>query len=228
MSTNSNRNAVNESGASAFKARTGRHGLGVLQSKAAERPLVLPARRFIFVRHGETAGNFQRILQHAGIELNETGIEQAHQVADLLGGSGAQRIVASTVQRAWQTAGIVSAALGIEALAEPLLRERSFGDLIGTSSRDLDWAADPPNGETVDQFLVRTQAGLTAALQDSRPTVVIAHGGTLYVLAYSLGLNLEEGMIRNATPLLFEPAGNGWAMQRIGSEVLPRGSNIGW
>ena len=228
MSTESNPNVPDAPSAPAFKARTGRHGLSVLQRKAAERPLALPPRRFIFVRHGETAGNFQRILQHAEIELNQTGVEQAHQVAGLLTGCGARRIVASNVRRAWQTAEIVSTALGIEALAEPLLRERSFGDLIGTSSRDLDWAADPPNGETVDQFLLRTQAGLAAALEDSQPTVVIAHGGTLYVLAYSLGLELEEGFVKNATPLLFEPAATGWTMQRVGGAALPRGSNIGW
>ena len=117
-----------------------RHGLHVLQAAAGMRPLQVGVDGFIFVRHGETDGNHLRILQHAEISLNERGFAQAETAAQLLNGCGAQRIVASNVRRAWQTAEIVSRALVIDAHPEPRLRERSFGDLIGQSSRDLNWA----------------------------------------------------------------------------------------
>lgn len=213
----------------AFAAKTGRAGLDLLEQIANARPIAPRAERFLFVRHGETEGNFQRILQHPDISLNETGFAQARQVGQLLAGCGAQRIVASTVRRAWQTAEIVAEALGIAALPDERLRERFFGDLIGTSSRDLNWAADPPNGETLEQFLDRAQAGLLGALDTAVPTLLIAHGGTLYALAYSLRLKLEEGMVKNATPLLFERVDERWTMRRVAPEgALQRHANIGW
>ena len=46
-------------------------------------------------------------------------------------------------------------------LPEDGLRERWFGDLVGTPSHDHDWREDPPNGETLHAFVTRTQAGKT-------------------------------------------------------------------
>jgi len=212
-----------------FQARLSRHGLDQLAQRAAARGLTLRAPRFLFLRHGETAGNHARIFQHPEIALNETGVEQAQRAAETLAGCGARRIVASTVRRAWQTAEIVAARLGMDAIGEDGLRERFFGDMIGTSSAELDWAADPPNGETLDGFITRAQQGLARALDTSEPSLLVAHGGTLYVLAYSIGLTVEDWMIRNATPLLFTRGEQGWSVQRIGAEDgALRGDNIGW
>ena len=53
-------------------------------------------------------------------------------------------------------------------------------------------------------FVARTQAGFDAALDTDVSTLLVAHGGSLYVLVFSLGADLLEQHIANATPLLFE------------------------
>ncbi|MEJ0069477.1 MAG: histidine phosphatase family protein [Pseudomonadota bacterium] len=62
------------------------------------------------------------------------------------------RIMASDMDRAWTTASIVGAALGVPVTKEILLRERWFGDLVGTSSANLDWSHDPPQRRHARRF----------------------------------------------------------------------------
>ena len=38
----------------------------------------------------------------------------------------------------------------------------------------------------------------------------MAHGGNLYVLAFSLGIELTPDMVQNATPLVFSWSDPGW------------------
>lgn len=211
-----------------WRERIIRHGLHVLQAESAARPPQLVARRFIFLRHGETDGNHQRVLQHPDIELNRTGIDQADAAAGVLANCGVQRIVASDVRRAWQTAEIMARRLGVEAHPEPRLRERWFGDWIGHSSSDLNWAAVPPNGEALVDFVTRARNGFEAALSTQTPTLIVAHGGTLYALIFGLGLWPTEEMVKNATPLLFEKVDQHWTVQRISELALVTPSNIGW
>jgi len=187
-----------------WQSRLIKHGLDEVQRLAAERPLQPRARRFIFLRHGETAGNAQRIFQPADIPLNSTGHAQARCAAEYLRAHPVARIVASDMLRAWQTAQTAAEIARAPVIAEPRLRERWFGDLIGTSSIDLDWRNEPPNGESLRDFVVRTQHGFCDALESDAYTLVVAHGGPLYVLVFSLGAELLEQHIANATPLLFE------------------------
>ena len=187
-----------------WQSRLIEHGLDEVRRLAAARPLQPRARRFIFLRHGETEGNAQRIYQPSYIALNQTGQEQALRAAGYLRGHPVERILASDMRRAWQTALAAAQAVGAPEIAEPRLRERWFGDLIGTSSRRLDWRNEPPNGESLLDFVARTKAGLNAALDTDASTLLVAHGGPLYVLVFSLGADLLEQHIANATPLLFE------------------------
>ena len=212
----------------AWAERVARHRIDAIAAHCRARPINPRASRFAFLRHGETQGNHLRIFQHAEIELNQSGMEQAAQAAALLATSGVSRVIASDMTRAWQTASIVAKPLGVAPIAEPRLRERWFGDLVGKSSADLDWSFDPPNGDRLVDFAARTRAGLESALDTDEPTLLIAHGGTLYVLAYSLGVTLEEKMANNATPLLFERRHTAWTVTQLGEVALARGGNIGW
>ena len=187
-----------------WQSRLVKHGLDEVQRLAARRPLQTRAQRFIFLRHGETEGNARRIYQPSEIPLNETGLEQARRAAEYLREHPVRRILASDMRRAWQTAEAAAAIVGAPVIAEPRLRERWFGDLVGKPSHDLDWRHEPPNGETLREFVERTQAGLSDALDTDASTLLVAHGGSLYVLVYSLGAELLERHIANATPLLFE------------------------
>jgi probable phosphoglycerate mutase len=187
-----------------WQSRLTKHGLDEVRRLAAVRPLRPRARRFIFLRHGETEGNARRVYQHAEIPLNPTGLEQARRAAAYLRAHPVERIFASDMRRAWQTAQAAAEIVGAPVTAEPRLRERWFGDLVGTPSHDLDWRHEPPNGETLRDFVARTQDGLKDALDTEASTLVVAHGGSLYVLVFSLGADLLEQHIANATPLLFE------------------------
>lgn len=217
-----------------WAARITAHGLDALRDSSDMRRIVPGTRRFVFLRHGETEGNFKRIYQSAEIALNENGRLQAVFASALLRGAGIRRIAASDMQRVSETAAIVGQALGLAPIANPGLRERWFGDLVGTSNVDLNWRNDPPNGERAGEFVRRTLCAFEQVLSPvespDEGTLVVAHGGNLYVLAFSLGVELTLNMIQNATPLEFARGPQGWTVQ----PVMDRGGqpsrhrNLGW
>jgi probable phosphoglycerate mutase len=203
-------------------------GLDSLFDMARSAPLSPECDSFYFIRHGETDGNAQRIFQHAEIPLNARGLAQAEAAAKALANTRLESIFASTMTRAWVTAETIAHPHGLQPVAEAGLRERWFGDLVGTPSHDHDWRDDPPNGETLAQFVTRTQAGISRSLLNAgrTRTALVGHGGILYVLAPSLGLDITTELLANATPLLFERCGgSAWQVTRI-ADVGARGDNV--
>ncbi len=154
------------------------------------------------MRHGETAGNAARIVQHPDIPLSPRGLAQAERLARRLAREGIARILSSDLARARQTAECVQRATGARLAFEPLLHERNFGDIRGTAYADLGFdifAPDyvPPNGESwpvfharVDRAWERVQA--LAAADGS--LAVVTHGLVCRSLA-ARHLRLPEGMI---------------------------------
>ena len=140
--------------------------------------------RLFLIRHGETAGNALRIVQRPDIALSPRGVTQAERLARRLAREGIARIVSSDFVRAVSTAEYLQRATGAPLSFEPLLQERSFGDLRGTPYAELGFdmfAPDyaPPNGETwplfharVDQAWARMQE--LAAVTNS--LAVVTHG----------------------------------------------------
>lgn len=179
------------------------------------------AKSFFFLRHGETDGNLHRIVQPATQPLNERGLEQARVAASILPGRGIGRIFASTMTRAWQTASIVGEVLALAPTPAEGLREKWFGDWVGGSSAELDWDATPPNGEALHDFVRRTLAALDSHLRAEQGTLIVAHGGTLYVLASALGLDVTPALVANATPLLFVRDGAAWRVESLAQIAAP-------
>lgn len=166
---------------------------------------------FYFVRHGQTAGNAARIFQTPHIELNETGLRQARAAAEKLKGIHFREIFCSSWHRACTTAEIIAEVTGKQLTVHPDLHERFFGDLIGTSSVDMDWAADAPGGELLREFITRTKRGMEDVLKvPGDPPLIVAHGGTLRVIVAALGAKVEEAARENATPLEFKRESKGW------------------
>lgn len=202
-------------------------GLDELFRIARETPLEPECDTFYFLRHGETEGNHRKIFQTAEQPLNERGLQQAEAASVVLRSQKIERIVASTMDRAWVTAEIAGRPHGLKPEPEDGLRERWFGDLVGTPSHDHDWREDPPNGETLAEFVARTQAGIRRGLTEAhrRRTLLVGHGGILYVLAPSLGLGLSTELLANATPIRLDRSRGGWAMTRL-ADIGAEGDNI--
>ena len=143
------------------------------------------AERLLLIRHGETGHNARRVLQPPEVPLSETGREQARRLARRLAAEGVSRIVSSDLARAAETARALGDAIGAAVHYEPLLQERSFGDLRGTAYDDLreDPFAPryvPPGGESWEVFGARVERAWGAILRhaaEAEPVVaVVTHG----------------------------------------------------
>ena len=204
-------------------------GLDELFASAADQTLDTACERFYFLRHGQTPRNALRIFQAPDEPLSTLGVEQAHAAARVLSHEPLADIVSSDMARAWQTADIVSARpelARLKVVAHAGLRERNFGALNGTSSANIDWAYSPDGGETLEAFVTRTRLGLGFALAHATPTLVVAHGGTLYVLMALLKLELRLPLLGNAQPLLFQRRDGQigtWAVTPLGGESAAAG-----
>jgi len=94
-------------------------------------------KRFYFVRHGETVLNIKRIKQGAEGGLSELGKRQAETVGARLAPLGIQRILASTYERARETALIINEYLHVHVFYSLLLAERrNPSEIIGKSRDD--------------------------------------------------------------------------------------------
>jgi broad specificity phosphatase PhoE len=139
----------------------------------------------LLVRHGETVGNAQRVLQRPEIPLNERGIRQAEQLAERLLTLGFVHVLCSDLMRAQMTAAPLRARAGVVFEETPLLQERNFGDLRGTPYAELTEdpfapGFSPPNGETIEVFHRRVAAAFELIAERRRglsgPLVVVTHG----------------------------------------------------
>lgn len=156
--------------------------------------------RLLLVRHGETDWNQQMRFQgHTDVALNARGIEQAETIARRLRSEPLQAIYSSDLQRAMQTAHIVAKYHHLTPIADPDLRELSYGVWEGMSREEIlasEWADlferyrkdslrhRPPGAEYPDQIIERSQRVLERVRHQHREGTVclVGHGGSLRAL----------------------------------------------
>ena len=165
----------------------------VTYSPVETTPPAPPDARLIYlIRHGETTGNAERIVQVPGMPLSPRGIDQAARLARRLAGAGIARILSSDLERAAVTAEHLRRATGTPLHFEPLLQERNFGDVRGTPYAALDFdlfAPDyaPPGGETWAVFRARVERAWSRVIAVAGATeghlAVVTHGLVCRVLA---------------------------------------------
>ncbi len=94
--------------------------------------------KLLLIRHGETAWNAEhRIQGQLDIPLSPLGILQSARLADCLANEPIDAVYSSGQSRAWLTAAPLAARLGLEVIAEPRLRERSFGVFEGLTLDEI-------------------------------------------------------------------------------------------
>ncbi len=102
--------------------------------QAITRPVTMS---ILLIRHGETALNAARTVQHPETPLNERGIGQARRLAERLAEFPIAAIVSSDYQRAHMTAAAIADVTGLPVTIQESLRERNLGDARGVAHADL-------------------------------------------------------------------------------------------
>ena len=161
--------------------------------------------RLLITRHGESEWNaIGRWQGQADPPLSDLGRRQAQAAASRLGPLDA--IFASDLQRAHQTAMIISESLGQgPVIVDPDLRERDAGEWSGLTKDEveaawpgyLDSHRRPPAFEPDDSFLERILRALGRIREqvDDGEVLVLCHGGVIYALERHL--NADAGRIAN-------------------------------
>jgi broad specificity phosphatase PhoE len=185
--------------------------------------LQIPECTIYLARHGETEWN--RIGRWQGatdIPLSEVGRSQARSLADRLRDRRIERVHASHLARALETAQIVAAHLELPSpLVDARLRERGYGAFEGLTREQCaerfpevwerylaDRRALPPGAEPQPAVVDRITAALTEIARRDSPlpvgsaVLVVSHGGTI------------RSFIHHATGHVPPPLENG-AMFRI-------------
>ena len=163
--------------------------------------------KLLLIRHGETAWNAEhRIQGQLDIPLSPLGVRQSARLAECLASEQIDAVYSSGQSRAWLTAAPVATQHGLQVIAEPRLRERSFGIFEGLTLdeiagrypvefrkwRERDPAWLPDGGESGQQLIDRVLSAVAdiAARHAGQTVVLVSHGGVLDVV-YRAARTLE-------------------------------------
>jgi 2,3-bisphosphoglycerate-dependent phosphoglycerate mutase len=176
------------------------------------------ATTILMARHGETDWNRERRFQgHADTPLNDSGREQAQELAERLADEDVAAIYASPLARALETAEIVGRRLGLAVQRVEDLREVDVGSWSGLTRTDiesrfpdgyrrwLDFGHGWDDGETYDELGTRVLSALAslARRHAGERVLVVTHGGPMRA-AMAAASAVSYGDARRAA----EPVGN--------------------
>lgn len=159
------------------------------------------------VRHGETDWNKQhRIQGRTDIPLNDTGRAQAEATGRLLARRQWDAVVSSPLSRAFETADIIAAAVGLpEPSTDPAIVERNYGEAEGLNEAEL-IARFPTRGAIPGRETPEEVAGraLPALLQIARErpgqaVIVVCHGGVIRAVLGVVDPEGHHGAITNGS-----------------------------
>ena len=129
------------------------------------------------VRHGETKDNVARIMQgQRQGELTPAGIAQMEELAVSLSEIHFEAIISSDLQRAYDSAQILSRHLNLPVQTASLLRERDWGDFTGRFIPDLKGLPMPDNVEKMEDLLNRAESFLEWVKNKHQGKTILAVG----------------------------------------------------
>jgi broad specificity phosphatase PhoE len=168
---------------------------------------------FVFLRHGETDSNVQRIVAGSlDVPLTARGREQARAAAEALSRSTVTAIYASPLQRARHTAEAIAAAVRLPVTLMDDLKERCWGVLEGQPQGQRVRGTVPEGAETYQAYAARVLRGMAAIPPVGTP-LVVAHSGVYRVLCRTLAIPETREPVANAMPVRFQPSSTpdgGW------------------
>ena len=156
--------------------------------------------KLILVRHGETYWNDERRVQggDSDIELNDTGLEQARNLAAFLENEPVIAIHSSPLQRAMATAEVIASNHQLPVEVDQGLRELKVGELEGMSVSNLSttfsqflmqWWQDGgtvklPNGESLVELQQRAWKAVERLLERHKTNPGHNEGTTVVVVSH--------------------------------------------
>lgn len=146
-------------------------------------------------RHGQTNYNKNDlILGTTDIELNETGLKQARELAEKIKKSGIKIdiIITSPMKRSFRTAEIISEVNSIEMLTDDRLREWNYGEYEGKHRLTEGFAENKVNfgvrmgriGESLLMLTHRVYSSLDDIIKNykDKTVLIVSHGGICRVI----------------------------------------------
>lgn len=181
------------------------------------------------VRHGRTEWNEKGIIQgHSDSPLTEVGEIQAKMIAEKFKNIKFDYVFSSDLGRAMETAKIINAEHKLTIKATELLRERTYGEIEGTSTYNFkEWEnlikdlSDEEhyifkykdNIESDEEIYTRflTFIREVAIIEPGKTLLIISHGGFMRAILIKLGLgnykNMKHGAVTNSAFVKLETDG---------------------
>ena len=163
--------------------------------------------RFFLIRHA-TNDTVGKLLagRKKGVELNQSGLQQANEIAQRLRQVRLDAIYSSPLERAVQSAKPLAASNGLSINISSYFLEVDFGDWTGKSFEDLKndkqfslfntfrSVTRIPNGETMLEAQQRIVSGLTNVAQEfpSGNVAIVSHADMIKAaIAWFAGIHLD-------------------------------------
>tara|TARA_A100001037_G_scaffold306857_1_gene357372 strand:- start:38075 stop:38689 length:615 start_codon:yes stop_codon:yes gene_type:complete len=168
--------------------------------------------RLYLVRHGETVWNFENRIQGASdVPLNEKGRDQAKSLAIKLQKIQFLKFFSSPLERAIETAKIISMSQHSAITKKDNFAELDQGKLEGLKFQEIQeqfpefsskWRIVPgevrmPGGETLHELQERAWAGIeniyNEFFDEEKPILIVSHNlAIICILSKILGVSLNE------------------------------------
>lgn len=164
------------------------------------------------MRHGESTGNASGQIQgQLDMPLTERGRQQAQHLANQWASKkmGFEKIIASPLLRARETASIIGSKLNLPVLFDRIWMERSFGKLEGLTTEDIfiqqpglifqhPYHKPGESGESLFDLLQRASQGIQNLFSLSPGDyLIVSHGAILNMTMYAImglsPLNYDHG-----------------------------------
>lgn len=174
------------------------------------------------IRHGSTSWNKEgRAQGSSDISLDEDGIQQAKHLSIRLGSEKWNHIYSSKLARAYQTAVIIGNAIGLEIKIDDRLKERSGGQIEGTTEQErvnkwgTDWRDFDLGIESIEDVQKRGNEFLEEINRKhpGEKILVVSHGALIQYNFINLVPDYPSKHFDNTSVTILNKIENNWTCE---------------